>query len=252
MSQTHNIRWLISHEPVDLFLRTAEEFSRDIAQRTNGRINIEVYTLTDYANKFKDGVKSDPMVLLQNKEIEMTQVQMYKLGTYSTDFFALEMPFLFDSHSHATRVLEGDIGKSILASLKTTSPATGLAFTYSGGYRVIAADKDIRTTEDLKGLEIATTTNPVEIATIEAFGCKAVPVHTGDWSAETVATRHSSQAVDTTLPRYKNEANVAVHKHVIDTKHSMFLTSIIISTDFWNSLSKEDQEAIQASALHSF
>ena len=29
MSQTRKIRWLIAHEPVDLFLRTAEAFQQN-------------------------------------------------------------------------------------------------------------------------------------------------------------------------------------------------------------------------------
>jgi TRAP-type C4-dicarboxylate transport system substrate-binding protein len=31
----------------------------------------------------------------------------------------------------------------------------------------------------------------------------------------------------------------------------MYLTSILIAKDFWNNLSTEDQEAVQAAALHS-
>ena len=52
MSQKHTIRWVLYHEPVDLFQRTAEAFGQEITRLTDGRINVEVYTVAEFAEKY--------------------------------------------------------------------------------------------------------------------------------------------------------------------------------------------------------
>ena len=119
MSQTRTIRWVLYHEPIELFLRTAEAFSEEIAKLTNGRINVEIYTQTDFAEKFNKTSDIEPMVWMQSGDCEMSQLHVAHLGVWhSPDFFALELPFLFDSHDHATRVLEGPVGQGMLSSLE--------------------------------------------------------------------------------------------------------------------------------------
>ena len=49
------IRWVIAHEPVDLFLKVAESFSKEVNEKTGGKFDIEVLSLTDYSNKYKIG-----------------------------------------------------------------------------------------------------------------------------------------------------------------------------------------------------
>jgi TRAP-type C4-dicarboxylate transport system substrate-binding protein len=250
MNQTRKIRWILYHEPIELFIRTAEAFRDEITQLTNGRISIEIYTLSEYSDKFNNGAPVEPMALMHTGDVEMSQIETGKLGTWNaTDFFALELPFLFTSHDHCTRVLEGKIGQDLLEGLKTTTPVTGLAFTYSGGFRCVAADRKINTIEDLVGLDIITNLNPVRSETVKVFGCNPMPMHIKDRSDDAQQIRQTISAIETTLPRYHNEANTEVQKHVTNTKHSMYLTSIVISTEFWDSLTDDDQAAMREAAL---
>ena len=255
MSQTRTIRWVLYHEPVDLFLRTAKAFSEEIARTTNGRLAVEILTTQEYAEKYNKDSNLEPMVWMQSADAEMTQIHVSHLGVWHTpDFFALELPFLFDSHEHATRVLEGNIGETMLSNLEQTTPVRGLAFTYSGGYRCLAVDREIKSAEDLKGLKMVTNTNPVSIDTAEAFGCVAVPVNIKDvfsGKKNTDNNHYGNNVIETTLPRYEAEATTEAHTYISNTKHSMYLTSILIAKDFWNSLSTEDQEAIKGAAMHS-
>jgi TRAP-type C4-dicarboxylate transport system substrate-binding protein len=252
MTQTRKIRWLLSHEPVELFIRTAKAFANRINEISAGAMEIDVYTVAEYSDKFKNGLQIDPMTLIHDGDIEMSQLQISIFGEQNaTDFFALELPFLFRDHDHATRVLEGEIGQSMLSSLQDLTPATGLAFTYSGGFRCVAADKTITTAEDLQGLNMTTNMNPIMIDTAEAFGCIPVSVPVKDYSREAIDLRSSINAVETTLPRYVSEANPAVHKYVTNTKHSMYLTTIIVGNKFWNSLTSEEQAMMRDAALYS-
>lgn len=250
-TQTQKVRWLLYHEPVDLFLRTANSFAKEIRELTNGRIDIEVYTPTEYCDKFHNGQLLDPVALIKSGEIQMSQTQVCFMGTWGAeDFFALEMPFLFTDHDHATRVLEGEIGSKLLNDLAEKTPVRGLAFTYSGGYRCIASRTPVISAEDFKGLEMSVKSNPIFADMARAFGCEILPAIEHEWD-HNVVIRDGADLVQTTLPRYQTEVDNDVHQYVLNSRHSMYLTSIIINDAFWNSLSINDQQAMRQAALNS-
>jgi TRAP-type C4-dicarboxylate transport system substrate-binding protein len=255
MTQPRKIRWLLEHEPVELFLRTAQEFDKRIRALTNNEIQVETYTNKQYQEAFGTSKEmTDAVLLMHAGDIEMTQTQVVNIGTwYCPDFFALEMPYLFDSHDHATRVLDGKIGKGLLDSIEKNASAKGLAFTYSGGYRVFASSEPITNAEDLKGLSCVTDLSAVRIDTARAFGFSIVPYRIANQEVGQHLVQDeiytATQTRETTLPRYEAEAYHAGHRHIGVTNHSMFLTSILINKDFFASLTDEQQAAINQVAL---
>lgn len=251
MQQVRKIKWLIAHEPVHLFLRTAQAFANEVRSATNGAIDIEIYTASEYASKFNNGLKENPMVYMDRGDLEMSQLHISQLWKWNVPaFMALELPFLFKDHDHATRVLEGPIGQSMLTELKEKSPARGLAFTYSGGFRIVASDKEINTLADFKNLSFYTGTNPIGIDTIEAIGGNPDPHPIEDyWTAvHTEGDKHD--AVDTTVPRLLATVEKTRKQYITGTDHSLFLTSIIVSEKFWNSLSDDLKEKLGSAALN--
>ena len=256
MQQTNKIKWLIAHEPVDLFLRTAEAFAASVKEKTNGEVDIEIYTHTDYANKYNAGLKENPLAHMERGELEMSQLHISQLWKYNVpSFMALELPFLFSDHDHATRILEGQIGQDMLVNLKEKSPARGLAFTYSGGYRVMVSKEEINELGDFRNMSFYTGTNPIGMDTISVIGGLPDP-HAIDhfwYAVNSYGDNHD--AVDTTLPRIVSARsadkvfNRADKRFVTDTKHSMFLTSIVVSDSWWKTLSDEVKEIISSSAV---
>ena len=57
MSNTTKIRWVIAHEPLNLFLRAAEDFERRVNEQQNEhKIEVEIMTLSEYSQRYNDGV----------------------------------------------------------------------------------------------------------------------------------------------------------------------------------------------------
>jgi len=260
MNQTRKITWLIAHEPVNLFLRTAEAFKEKIAELTNGKFEVDIYTLSEYESQFppaskkiRDSLKhlrADSMSLLDSEDIQMSQMHITELARWhSPEFLALEMPFIFQDHDHAGRVLEGPIGRKMLDELAEKSPARGMEFTYSGGFRCLASTKPINNLDDIKNIEWATTYSPVTIDTVEAVG--AVPkIFTIKEFARAASDTfekegHNVDALETTIPRYLAQFQNTEKKYLVNTKHNLFLTSIIIGNKFWATLSAEEQAQFQ-------
>jgi len=152
--KTTKIRWVIAHEPLDLFIRAAKDFQDFLnASQSAEEIEVEVMTLSEYSTKYKNGetvTKHDLLDLIESGEIEMSQMYTTWLAeNFNHDMLALEMPFLFENHEHATRVLEGEVGEYLLDKTTENSNVRGLAFTYSGGFRNVLSNKKVN---NLKGL----------------------------------------------------------------------------------------------------
>ena len=154
MSKTTKIRWVIAHEPLDLFLRAAKDFQDYLnSAQSVEKIEVEVMTLGEYSMKYNDGVivtKHDLLDLMEQGKIEMSQMYTTWLAErYDHDMLALDMPFIFEDHEHATRVLEGEVGEFLLDKITEKSNVRGMAFTYSGGFRNVLSNKKVNS---LKGL----------------------------------------------------------------------------------------------------
>ncbi len=252
MSNTTKIRWVIAHEPLNLFLRAAEDFERRVnEQQSEHKIEVEIMTLSEYSQRYNDGLvvtKHDLLDLMESGKIEMSQMYTTWLAEkYEQDFLVFDLPFLFKDHDHATRVLEGEVGETLLAKLTNKSNVRGLSFTYSGGFRQMISNKRVSTLEELAGTPVRSNRNPVAQATISALGMKPVVAEVED--LRQVVVDGEAEGGETNYPRVYPLRQNEVTKTVIDTGHSLFLTSMIIGDRFWDSLSPAVQDVIKQAAV---
>jgi C4-dicarboxylate-binding protein DctP len=248
---TTKLTWVLAHEPYDLFLRAAEKFSQEVNQKTNGAFEIEILGIQEYAEKYNDGVAVDNRTglldLLENGSIQLSQMYTTTLGQRSQDMFVLDLPFLFEGHDHAARVLDGEIGQQLFDTLSKESKIQGLAFTYSGGFRIVPSAEPIGKLEDLAGMRVRVPASPVARDTFEAIG--AIPV---EMPIEALAQGLAEKSVDageSTYPRIYSMNQAQHSKSIAHTEHSLFLTSLIMNKDLWNSFDAETQQIFNQAAL---
>jgi tripartite ATP-independent transporter DctP family solute receptor len=247
---TRTIRWVLAHEPYDLFLRAAEKFAAEVSEKTRGEIAIEVLGLTEYTEKYLNGQTLDRYKikdLVNDGTIEMSQMYTTTLGLVDQDMFVLDMPFLFTDHAHAARVLDGAVGQQLMDQLAEKSEIKGLAFTYSGGFRAIVGNKVIEAVEDLHGMKVRVAHSPVAEATIRAFGAEPVVL-----PIEQLADALGDKSVDcgeSTYPRIYSMRQNETASVINHTEHSLFLTTIIMNKGLWNELTVEQQKIFADAAL---
>ncbi|NDH49196.1 MAG: hypothetical protein EBY41_01350 [Proteobacteria bacterium] len=248
---TRKIRWVLAHEPIELFLRAARKFKATMEQTAPGEIEFDIMTLSEYSEKYQGGKevsKHDLLDLMEAGELEMSQMYTSTLGRkHNRDMWALDMPFLFRDHDHAARVLEGEIGKSLIADMAAKTNVQGLSFTYSGGYRMIPATVALNKIEDFKGVPLRCNKSPIASETFLAVGAEPVEIELEEINEGVVDGRVVGG--ESTYPRFYG-LNQNEHMQVInDAEHSLFLTSIIINKDFWNGMDSMLQEKIQHAAF---
>ena len=248
MNKKH-VKWVLAHEPIELFIRAAKVFAAEVEKQAPGQLDIEVMTMSEYSEKYNNGVvvtKHELVDLLDQGLIEMSQTYTITLGKINKDFYALDLPFLFEDHDHATRVFEGEVGKTLLDSLQQFKKVKGLAFTYSGGFRIIPGNEEVSRIEDLRDVKVRTSFSPVAIETFKTLGADVVPME-----LEELSENLGNSNVDigeSTYPRVYALGHNKVSKVINHTEHSLFLTSILIGTEFWNTLNPELQKIVSECA----
>lgn len=240
--QKISIKWLIAHDPERLFVRTAKAFTDALSSRIGNTVDVEVLTISSYEQKYGKPQK-DLLNLLNDGDVQMTQTEVGYFGHWNKNFMVLDLPYLFRDHDHCTRVLEGRIGQAMCANLAKHSNMRGLAFTYSGGYRVIGSNEPITSLKNLRNLRVLTGSNPILSDALSTV-CGETKFHgtvTTNYGYATIE-QGLADATETTYIRFQG-------KHVLKTNHSMFLTTIAINDKFLQSLDSHVQVAVAEAAV---
>lgn len=245
------IRWVLTHEPIALFEEAARHFRSFVEEASKGALRVEIKTPSDYGELLKGRPhRATPAEVIQDViagRLQMSQSYTSALGATHERLWTLELPFLFEDHQHAAQVLDGEIGRELLDGLLPHG-LRGLAFTYSGGYRIISSTGHrIKRLEDFRGLRIRCAQNPVAEALFKRLGATAHPAPLQ--AIPELTERNQIDAAESTWPRYRDMGHHRVQPTVNDTAHSLFLTTLVINEAFFQSLHPTHRHILQAAAL---
>lgn len=248
--QVKHVRWLLSHQPTDVFARAAEVFAQELSKLTDGRLTLDVVTPEELGySSTGDIPNADVLKYLDDGRVELATTYTVGLGKSDPALWSLNLPFLFSDYTSAGQVLDGAGGARLLSTVESTTDTHALAFTMSGGFRVVASKSPIKTLADFKGKRIATSGGPVAQSTLTALG--AIPVPTDLESGKLDIQQGSIDGVETTYSRLSATlgSNSPYTKNIAQTYHSLFLTVILASDSFYASLSAADQKALREAAV---
>jgi TRAP-type C4-dicarboxylate transport system substrate-binding protein len=250
--ETKKIRWVIAHEPAYLFYRVAEDFKRLVNQYKDiVNVEIEVLTNTEYNEKYlpRESITRDNLwKALQDNTVQITQIQTTKLAAnFNRQMHVLDMPYLFDDHDHAQAVLEGPIGQQLLNGFDKSSKLKGLAYTYSGGFRLMPFKGSVKSLAEVAGQAVRSGMSPMAQDTIRAFGFEPVKTEIDEVSSvvkseQVIGAEHVAQRL------FPDQCEQWIDT-IIDTEHSLFLTSIVVNTDWWDSLDPMVQDVFMKCAF---
>lgn len=246
MAAEHTIRWVLTHEPIALFEEAARRFCEIMREESGGRVEVSVMTPSEYG----EGTRMPPLEVAKHVaegRIEMAQTYTTVLGKLADRLWALDMPFLFASHDHASEVLDGAIGRELLQELQPHG-LRGLGFTYSGGYRIISTvERPIERIEDLRGLKLRTSDNPVVTTLFADLGAEVVPAPL--WHIPQLTEAGRIDAGESTWPRYWDMGHHEIQTVVNETSHSLFLTALVVNEGFYQRLPEDLRELLHDAAL---
>lgn len=230
--QTVQVRWLIAHEPSSVFANATETFSETLQNESDGTMSLEVLTRSDLGYE-QDVPTQDILAMLDRGDIELSSALVTGLANHDPYLSAIDLPYLFDTYEDLEAALEGSAGAKLLSHLTEATSVRGLAFTLSGGFRIVLADRKIENATDFHDLRIAAS-GPVSEKILSELG--AIQDETG------------VDGVETTYSRIAGLSSFPSYAYANETNHNVLLTSLIASDRFFDSLTRKQQMALEKAA----
>ncbi|MBI3565154.1 MAG: TRAP transporter substrate-binding protein [Elusimicrobia bacterium] len=174
----YKVRWFLGHKNLDYFEEAAKDFKRTVETASRGDIAVEIVPAAsdEAAGGATQGVSSPEIAAKVEKgEIEMGHSFTDVVGSVDPRLYAFGAPYLFRDYKHVEGAIEGPVGAGMLASFEKRG-MIGLSFTYSGGANGVAADREIRSPADLKGLKVGVFGDEVDAAWLKSLGATPVAV----------------------------------------------------------------------------
>jgi len=222
----------------DGFHIAATKFKELVEAQTGGKVTVELYP---------NAQLGDERTLLEGMQIgtvDMGIITNGPVANFVEEIAVFELPFLFPTPKAAYAVLDGEIGKEILASLERVQ-LKGLAYAERGFRNLTNNVRPVHEPKDMSGLKIRVMENPVYIDTFKALGANTVPMA---WTEALTAMQQG------TIDGQENPINVIYsfklyepQKYLSMTRHTYAPAIIVMSLALWNNL-PEDVQAIVSSA----
>jgi tripartite ATP-independent transporter DctP family solute receptor len=219
-----------------------EIFAAKVAEKTGGSVVVEV---------FGDRQLGDDKQLLEGLQIGLIDGALVSTATLPLildlgGFDALQLPFTASTYQQVSDVLTSDLGAELLATLDAKS-IKGVGFIEAGQRHFLSRGEAVRSLEDFAGLKTRIVPIPLHKATWEAIGVNPIGMAYGEvYSALETGT---IDAVEINLSSIQSESLYDAAKEVTLTGHYFWPGAIMLSAKVWDSLSAEQQVAVEAAGL---
>jgi len=209
---------------------------------SGGKLRLQIYPSGQL------GSEQQCLELLQIGSLALTKVSSSVLESFTDNFRVLGLPYIFKSAEHAFRVLDGPIGKELLASSEPFL-IKGLCFYDAGSRSFYTLNKPVNHPDDLNGLKIRVQKSIVAVQLVRSMGGSPTPI---DWGE--LYTALQSGVVDgaeNNPPSFFTSRHYEVCKYYSLNEHSMVPDVLVISLKVWNGLTDEEKAWLQQAANES-
>ena len=211
----------------------ALKFKEEIESRSNITVTIypngQLGTVTENDQAMRDGtIQMLSGTLGSTTDVKLGYLDAPNLITSDENAFAL-FGRGTELREMTEQIMEENDGMKILSMV----PA---------GFRELSSNKEIRTYEDLAGLNIRVMENPVMMAYWTDWGCNATPVA---FSELYIALQQGLvDAEENTYDTIRSAKLYEQQKYIVNTNHITMFSGIYMNLDFYNSLPADYQALI--------
>ncbi|MEX0929354.1 MAG: TRAP transporter substrate-binding protein [Balneolales bacterium] len=214
-----------------------------VYERSGGKMRIDIYPSQQL------GSERETIELLQIGSLGMTKVSASVMEGFAPAFDVFNVPFLFRNDEHRFNIYEGEIGKSILMKGEPFW-VRGLTY-YDAGFRSFyTKDRPVNHPDDLRGLRIRVQESQSSIQLVNTMGGSATPISWGE--LYTALQQGVVDGAENNLPSFYLSRHYEVCDYLIMNEHTSVPDVLLISTFVWDSLTREEQELLQAAADESY
>lgn len=213
-----------------------EMFAAAVAEKTGGRVKIEVYG---------DRQLGDDRPLLEGVQLgtidgALVSSAVVGLALGIDAFDALQLPFQTDSYEIYGKALTSQAGRDILATLDDVD-VVGLGFVEAGQRHFLSATRLVEKLDDFVGLKTRIVPLPLHQAVWNAMGVNTIGMAYGE--VFSALETHTIDAVESNLASILGESLYEAAKNLTLTGHYFWPGVLMISKTRLESL-PEDIQAV--------
>ncbi len=191
------------------------------------------------------GSEREVLELLQIGSIAMTKVSAASMSNFAPEYQIMGIPYLFRDSEHLFRVLEGEVGKRLLAS-GSDYLLRGLCFYDAGSRSFYVKERPVKTPEDLEGMKIRVMNDQMSVDMVNTLGASATPMSYGE--LYTALQQNVVDGAENNIPSFVTSNHYEVCKFYTFDEHSMVPDVVVIGTKFWNLLNETEKKWLQEAA----
>ncbi len=226
--------------PLDSIVgQTATAFADKVTELSGGKIKIDIQA---------SGVLGSETVVLDEMlagggTIDMSRISAFALTSYGGEKSKLlSVPFTFESREHFWNFATSDLAEEFLKEPSENGSGVKGLFYGEEGFRHFFTTAEVNGLEDLAGLKLRVSNDPVMVGMVESFGASATAVDYNElYSAlQTGVVDGAEQPA----ANYKSKAFHEVAPNMILNGHTLGAIQVIITDDAWDELTAEQQDVI--------
>lgn len=215
-------------------------FAQLVRERSGGRVAITIH------HSRQLGDERQVVEGLQLGTVHLAVSSTGPLGGFVPDMNVLDLPFLFRDANHAYRVLDGEIGRSLLDRFDAVG-IKGLAFWENGFRHITTAKKPVVRPADLKGLKIRVMENRVHQAAFRQLGADATPMAWGE--VFTSLQQGLLDAQENPIPIVSTFKLYEVQKFLALTGHVYSPAPVLLSKKSWDKMPADLRKILLEAAV---
>jgi tripartite ATP-independent transporter DctP family solute receptor len=215
-----------------------EAMGKKLEAATSGRLSIQMFPAMQL------GGEKEMIEQAQVGALQIARVSVGAIGPVVDDLNVFNMPFVFRDGAHMEKVIDGDIGKELLAKITSNDKTglVGLAWMNAGTRNIYNTKRPIKSLADLKGLKIRMIGNPLFVDTMNALGGNGIAM--GFDQLYNAMQTGVVDGAENNYPTYIAQNHYQVAKFFSQTEHLIIPEILVFSKKAWNALSPEDQALV--------
>lgn len=217
-----------------------KKFARLVSERTDGRIQIEVYSGGQLGNE------ESIVEQIQFGAVDFARVSISPLTQFEKSLEVLMLPYLYRDREHMFKVLDGPIGDNMLSKL-IQDGFVALSWYDAGARSFYNTKKEVKTPEDMKGLKIRVQDTTVMKDFVTSLGALPVAMAYGDvYSALQTSI---IDGAENNWPSFEATKHYEIAKYLTINEHTRIPELLLASKINMDKISAEDQEIIRKAAV---
>ena len=230
--------------PLDTIVgQTGSHFKEKVEELTGGSVVVDVQAsgVLGSENDVLDAI------LGGSTSIDISRISAFALTSYGCNKSKLlSIPFTFENRAHFWNFANSELAPEFLNEPQELGlPVRGL-FYGEEGFRHFFTVKPVATIDDLKGMKLRVSNDPVMNGMVEGLGANPTVVAFGElYSAlQTGVVDGAEQPI----ANYKSNAFPEVANNLILDGHTLGAVQAVITDNAWGKLTANQQAAVMAAA----